>query len=482
LVTLREAISAANGDTSTDTGQTGSGADVITFDLGAGAHVINLAGALPDLSTDLTIAGPADNPLTVRRDAGGDYRIFNVSDFAARVAVSGLTIANGHDDFQAGGIFNAGTLELTNDTLSDNSALFGGGIVNQGQLTITGCTITGSNADFGGGILNQGQLSLINSTLSGNTARFGGAILNQGAMDIASSTIARNTATFDVVPGGGGVYSDFGSNTARDSIFALNSGDDFSVSFLATADLSNHNFMGGDPLLAPLGDNGGPTPTMALLSASPCIDAGDPDFAPPPQYDQRGAPRVFDGRIDIGAFEFNTGPTTTGIPGLTATEDAPASHVNLRDSFNDDQDRAAGLVYTVVGDTNPALFSSVSIDDPTDVLTLGYAHNQNGTARITIRATDTTGLFVDSTFTVTVLSAAQQAQILGQQVLNLTTLNKGNVNSLFVKLALKGTSGDLDKVQSFIASVQGFAAGGKINTDDALSLLTEADALLTSLG
>ena len=63
-----------------------------------------------------------------------------------------------------------------------------------------------------------------------------------------------------------------------------------------------------DPLLGPLQDNGGPTFTHALLAGSPAIDAGDPAFVGPPDYDQRGIgfPRVVNGRIDIGAFEVQT--------------------------------------------------------------------------------------------------------------------------------------------------------------------------------
>src|SRR5207244_86458 len=105
--------------------------------------------------------------------------------------------------------------------------------------------------------------------------------------------------------------------------------------------------------------------------------------------------------------------------------DAPASHVNLRDSFDDAQDGPVGLVYTVVGDTNPALFGSASIDNATDVLTLAYAHNASGAANITIRATDAAGLFVEDTFTVTVLSVQQQVQHLQQQVHGLSGLNAG---------------------------------------------------------
>jgi hypothetical protein len=63
-----------------------------------------------------------------------------------------------------------------------------------------------------------------------------------------------------------------------------------------------------------LADNGGPTLTHAFLSGSPAVDAGDPSFASPPDFDQRGSvfPRVRDGdgdsvaMIDIGAFEQQT--------------------------------------------------------------------------------------------------------------------------------------------------------------------------------
>jgi len=73
----------------------------------------------------------------------------------------------------------------------------------------------------------------------------------------------------------------------------------------ATGDICN-----ADPVLGPLQDNGGPTFTQALLTGSPAIDKGYPNFDPnnfnPPMiYDQRGSGfnRVVNGRIDIGAFE-----------------------------------------------------------------------------------------------------------------------------------------------------------------------------------
>ena len=72
-----------------------------------------------------------------------------------------------------------------------------------------------------------------------------------------------------------------------------------------------------DPLLGPLQNNGGPTFTHALLPGSPAIDAGDPNFTPPPSTDQRGCPfdRVFNGRIDIGSFETQPHATTPVVQG-----------------------------------------------------------------------------------------------------------------------------------------------------------------------
>ena len=72
-----------------------------------------------------------------------------------------------------------------------------------------------------------------------------------------------------------------------------------------------------DPLLSPLGDNGGPTATQALQPGSPAIDAGDNAACaaiPVDDHDQRGVPRPIDGNgdlsavCDIGAVEYVATP------------------------------------------------------------------------------------------------------------------------------------------------------------------------------
>jgi len=82
--------------------------------------------------------------------------------------------------------------------------------------------------------------------------------------------------------------------------------------------------------------------------------------------------------------------------------------------------------------------------------------------------------------TQTVLSVEEQLQIIRDQVKSLE-LNKGNQNSLLVKLNLKGNHGDIGKVGAFIHHVNAFRKAGKISPTDADMLISEAKALLISL-
>src|SRR6185295_3213833 len=71
-----------------------------------------------------------------------------------------------------------------------------------------------------------------------------------------------------------------------------------------------------DPLLGVLGDYGGPTQTLKLLTGSPAQDQGDSSGL---TFDQRGLPRPVDypaianagDGADIGAYEMATAPTIT---------------------------------------------------------------------------------------------------------------------------------------------------------------------------
>jgi hypothetical protein len=261
-------------------------------------------------------------------NGGGELMISN--------SVVNNNYAGASDPFPVGfggGISNYGTLTITNSTISGNEAyLAGGGIENGGTLTITSSTVSGNGASgqhdgqpwgHGGGIL--GTVMFTNSTLSGNYASLsGGGIDGSGA--ITNSTISGNTAHQN----GGGISVSGALEIGNTILKAGASGANIfnnggmvtSLGYNVCSD-NGGGFLNGpgdqintDPLLGPLQDNGGSTFTHALLPGSPAINAGDPNFTPPPLYDQRGSPfvRVFNGRIDIGSFELQPPPRPTPTP------------------------------------------------------------------------------------------------------------------------------------------------------------------------
>jgi hypothetical protein len=230
-----------------------------------------------------------------------------------------------------GGIYNggAGRLTLSDSIISDN---VGGGMRNFSQLTISGSTISGNT--LGGGLVTFFDTTRVdNSTFSGNSSNAGGGILvmPNAFAELTSVTITDNTANgpgrFD---GGGGlsVLSTYGNGRAllRNTLVAGNfcayAGPDVLGSVLSlgynlvgaaddsegwgATDLTGTSASPIDPRLGPLQDNGGPTPTHALLVGSPAINHGDPALID--SLDQRGSVRFHTGinpPVDIGAFDAN---------------------------------------------------------------------------------------------------------------------------------------------------------------------------------
>jgi len=98
----------------------------------------------------------------------------------------------------------------------------------------------------------------------------------------------------------------------------------------------------------------------------------------------------------------NHAPTTAGISAVSVYEGAPPTAVNLWSAFDDLDNSDAELSFQVVANTNPGLFSGVAIDPTTGLLTLDYAPRAFGMGDITVRATDPGGVWVETSFTVTV--------------------------------------------------------------------------------
>ena len=353
---LRGAVSAANAATT---------GDIITFNAAtfASARTIVLANGELSVSNKGTLAvnGPKSSVTISGNNAS---RVWNIAP-GANVAFDHLNTANGNSGGNSGGgiLNDRGTLSLTDCTIRNNKTGTdgdGGGIYNNGQnasvrLTIQRCTfhqnITG-NVNAGGAIYNNGfngdaRLSISNSTFSANEAFDGGAILNAGDNNdgqtagaittINNSTLANNTAfqarasgifnsSFNQEPGGATLVianTIFSNSTKRadGNLNIINDGGDvnsngFNISSDNSYDSSTtpkklllnkpSDQNDTDPKLGALANNGGPTQTFALLTGSPAINAGDPNFdATQTPTDQRGQgfARVGGGRIDIGAFE-----------------------------------------------------------------------------------------------------------------------------------------------------------------------------------
>ncbi|MEJ2261757.1 MAG: hypothetical protein P8X83_08960 [Nitrosopumilaceae archaeon] len=96
----------------------------------------------------------------------------------------------------------------------------------------------------------------------------------------------------------------------------------------------------------------------------------------------------------------NNPPTTTPIGDYIVFENTVDTEITLTEHFDDAEDGATGLTYTVFANDNPGLVGT-SISDGS--LTLSYTPDAFGEANITIRATDSGLLTVDDTFNVTVL-------------------------------------------------------------------------------
>ena len=321
------------------------------YDLSAAAAVDNNGGTVT--VSDSVISA---NVAKIANFVGSGSTIKN---FAGHLTVINSTISGN----QAGGIFSDGgvgsflqhttTLRVINATISGN---VGGGIFNSdGDCTVTDSSVS---ENTGGGIGNVslgaglpppygtvGTFTLTNCTIAGNTA---GGIVNGfgGVLTVRNCTIAGNTANTNAV-GGSGIYNAAGHLTLSNTILAKNRGnligvglsvvslgynlsDDSSAAGLLNGpgDLNNTSAgldlnAQGDPRLQ---DNGGMTKTIALLPGSAAIDKGDPAFNPNPPLpsDQRGFPRVANGRVDIGALETQT-PRSLTIAVQRALQAIPAT-------------------------------------------------------------------------------------------------------------------------------------------------------------
>ena len=314
------------------------------------------------------------------------------SDGIAGNSPNGQPAGNGGFGGQGGAIFNFGIVGMTNSTLAGNFAGGGGqggaggsslGISyyarGHGYALYGGSGGNGGNNGLGGGIeSSKGILSLVACTVVNNGNGQVGTGGAPGFCVTYGTYGAPGISGFD--SGGGGGLS--GGGTLLNTIVAQNFGTNVSLATDIDGPFvsQGHNLIGvtnvgtgfvngsnndlcGDrslplnPQLGALANNGGPTPTCALLSISPAIDAGDSTLLNSPfniNSDQRGQPRWSGVSVDIGAYELQVPPP------IIATNQPVVSSPSFVDGAGKNQvtfsfTNVQGASFTVLTSTNIGL-------------------------------------------------------------------------------------------------------------------------------
>jgi hypothetical protein len=242
-----------------------------------------------------------------------------------------------------GGLFiNAGTANVTDCVITDNSGAAGAGVHNEGTLTLTGSTLFSNHANYaggsGGGLYNEGTADVTNDTIANNTLTgtgvAGGGVLDYGGtLTLTACTITGNATPGSQADGGGGIDLEF-SGTIRvlNTIVAGNTSGAGAIDVSGSITSLGHNLVGItdgstgwgdsdltgtaaaplDPMLGALGYYGGATPTVPLSVGSPALDAGDSGLLGTP--DQRGVVRG--GGVNIGAFQATAFVFALSAPGV----------------------------------------------------------------------------------------------------------------------------------------------------------------------
>lgn len=188
MVTLREAILAAEMDTATDLGDVGDQQDVI--DLSGVTGEINLLAALPVIMTDLIIVGPGESVLTIR---GGSNRGMWFID-GGDLKISGLSLADGLLVGGPGGNANI-------DGAGGGAAALGAALmINQGRAGLFRTRLDGHAVAGGQGGLSRGSLDSSFGGTGGGGYGSGGGNDAPGPISIGSNG------------GGGGPFGTAGGN------------------------------------------------------------------------------------------------------------------------------------------------------------------------------------------------------------------------------------------------------------------------------
>jgi uncharacterized repeat protein (TIGR01451 family) len=334
----------------------GAGPRATIISAGGASRVFDidpLSAGLAVLISGVTITGGNAESSSLAAGVGGGILSYSSSDVVTidGSSIAGNTTGNTGANTYGGGIFSAGILNLTGDTIAGNTSIgteslggFGGGLYANGALNATDDTVASNTAGnlgegtggSGGGLWAAGTTVLANVTVARNAAvGVSGGPGGQGGNIVLLGTplphmTLRNTVIGDgatplvgggTVPGYENCYIVPGTTvTAND----FNFDDTPRSAGVDQCGLNGTDKSGQSLALGALGDNGGPLKTIPLLPGSPAFRGGSPAGCTtatggPLTVDERGVSRVAPAgrRCDAGAFQ-------TGTSDIEVTGSAPA--------------------------------------------------------------------------------------------------------------------------------------------------------------
>ena len=154
------------------------------------------------LSSTLQVTRPVTITATGVTISGGgkvEILVINTPSPTDVVRINGLTLTGGNASEGGAAWVEQGDVTFVGTTIDKNSAALAGGIYNSGTLSLSQCAVTNNTSvDYsGGGIYNGATLSLTGTTVSGNSAgtQNGGGLDNLGTAQISGGTFSSNRAS-----------------------------------------------------------------------------------------------------------------------------------------------------------------------------------------------------------------------------------------------------------------------------------------------
>ncbi len=372
-------------------------------------------------SANITVRGTdtgglyAETAFTVTVNAGDDNPTtsgisnITVNEDSANTVINLLTSFNDTED----GTGLTYTVQSNTNSGLVNASISGGNLTLSFTANGNGTaniTVRGTDS---GGLYAETAFTVTVNAVNDNPATTG--ISNITVNEDSANTVINLLTSFNDIEDGTGLVYSVQANTNPGLVSAAVSGGNLTLSYTANGNGSANITVRGT-------DSGG---LFAETTFTVTVNAGDDN------------------------------PATTGISNVTVNEDSPNTVINLLTSFSDIEDGSAGLVYSVQSNTNTGL---VSTGISGGNLTLSYTANVNGSANITVRGTDTGGLFAETTFTVTVNAGDDNPTTSG---ISNITVNEDSANTV---INLLTSFNDVEDGTGLTYSVQSNTNTGLVST------------------